>query len=131
MEENKGTINLDSTLVRWKTIKCDGNEKVLRIIVTFVIIHRIKTIEHHSFAWKFVNHSCTNLIYIVIPHAKNSTLKHVLGGTGISVEIREHIVNLAINRVFVPVFNDNIFRKTNVITHKRIFDPITDHKKII
>jgi hypothetical protein len=25
----------------------------------------------------------------------------------------------------------NIFRKTNVITHKRIFSPITDPKKII
>jgi hypothetical protein len=46
-------------------------------------------------------------------------------------EIREHIVNQAINRVFVLVFNDNIFRKTNVITHKRIFDPISDPKKII
>jgi hypothetical protein len=130
-EENKGTIDLHSELVQRQTIRCDGIEKVLRIIVTFVIVHRIKTVEHRSCAWKFVNHSCINLIYIVIPHAKNSTLTHVLGGTRISIEIREHTVNQAINRVFVLVFNDNIFRKMNVVTRERIFDPIIDPEKII
>jgi hypothetical protein len=93
MEENKGTIDLGSELVRWQTIRCDGIEKVLRIIVTFIIVHRIKTVEHRSFAYKSVNHSCINLVYIVIPHTKNSTLTHVLGGTSIIAKIWEHIVN--------------------------------------
>jgi hypothetical protein len=96
-----------------------------------IIVHRIKTIEHRSFAKKYVNHSCINLIHILIPRAKNSMLTLVLGGTGIFVEIREHIVNQAINRVSILVFNDNIFRKTNVITGKCIISPITNPKKII
>jgi hypothetical protein len=50
MEENKGTIDLDSELMWRQTIRCDGIEKVLRIIVTFVIVHRIKTLEHRNCA---------------------------------------------------------------------------------
>jgi hypothetical protein len=131
MKENKGTIDLDSELVRRQAIRCDGIAKVLRIIVTFIIVHRIKTVEHHSFAWKSVNHSCINLIHIVIPRAKNSTLTHELVGIGIFVEIKKHTVNQVINRVFVLLFNDNIFMKMNIITHKCIFSPITDPKKTI
>jgi hypothetical protein len=58
-------------------------------------------------------------------------LTHVLGGTDILVEIRKHTVNQTINRVFALLFNDNIFRKMNVITCKCIFGPITDPKKMI
>jgi hypothetical protein len=47
-EENKGTIDLNSELVLRQIIRCDGIEKVLRIIVMF-IIHRIKIVEHRSF----------------------------------------------------------------------------------
>ena len=130
MKENKGIIDLDSVLMWWQTIRCDGIEKVLRVIVTFIIVHRIKIVGHRSFAWKSVNHSCINLIHIVIPCAKNSMLTHVLGGTCIFVEIRKHTVNQVINRVFILVFNDNIFEEMNVITRKRIFDLITGPKKI-
>jgi hypothetical protein len=130
-EENKGTIDLHSKLVWRQTIRCDGIEKVLRIVVTFVIVHRIKIVLHRSFAWKSINHSCINLIHIVIPCANNSTLMHVLGGISIIVEIREHTINQVINRVLILVLNDNIFWKTNIITSKCIFGPITDPKKII
>jgi hypothetical protein len=54
-----------------------------------------------------------------------------VGGTSIFAKIRKNTVNEAINRVFILVSNDNIFREMNVITRKCIFGPITDPKKII
>jgi hypothetical protein len=42
---------------------------------------------------------------MVIPHAKNSTLMYVLGGTGIYVEIREHTANQVIHRVSASTFS--------------------------